>query len=185
MNKKDSAIIRKREAEVAQRLSPSWNGQDPKPVLSPEVITYEVSEKTGAVSYGGLGLLQQVVKWSGLGKAIDRAVKLLKRHQPYHESDHVLSLIYNVATGGTRYQDIEMRRQSVSFLEAVGAEKIPAPSTAGDRRGWDDCPHDRRMQGRDGDQLRRAVGLCATDRDAGEYGRSALCRQPIGQPSLS
>ena len=57
---------------------------------------------------------------------------LLKRHQPYHESDHVLSLIYNVATGGTRYQDIELRRQSVSFLEAVGAEKIPAPSTAGD-----------------------------------------------------
>ena len=40
MNNKDSAIIRKREAEVAQRLSPSWNGQDPKPVLSPEVITY-------------------------------------------------------------------------------------------------------------------------------------------------
>ena len=132
MKKKDSAIIRKREAEVAQRLSPSWNGQDPKPVLSPEVISYEVSEKTGAVSYGGLGLLQQVVKWSGLGKAIDQAVTLLKRHQPYHESDHVLSLIYNVATGGTRYQDIELRRQSVSFLEAVGAEKIPAPSTAGD-----------------------------------------------------
>ena len=86
MKKKDSAIIRKREAEVAQRLSPSWNGQDPKPVLSPEVISYEVSEKTGAVSYGGLGLLQQVVKWSGLGKAIDQAVTLLKRHQPYHES---------------------------------------------------------------------------------------------------
>jgi len=58
-------------------------------------------------------------------------VKLFKRHQPYHESDHVLSLIYNVATGETRYQDIEMRRHSVSFLEAVGAEKIPAPSTGG------------------------------------------------------
>ncbi len=140
MKKKDSAIIRKREAEVAQRLSPSWNGQDPKPVLSPEVISYEVSEKTGAVSYGGLGLLQQVVKWSGLGKAIDQAVTLLKRHQPYHESDHVLSLIYNVATGGTRYQDIELRRQSVSFLEAVGAEKIPAPSTAGDFMRRFDAP---------------------------------------------
>ena len=100
MNKKHSAIIRKREAEVADRLSRSWNGQDPKPVLSPEVISYEVSEKTGAISYGGLGLLQQVVKWSGLGKAIDQGVKLLKRHQPYHESDHVLNLIYNVATGG-------------------------------------------------------------------------------------
>ena len=72
MKKKHSAIIRKREAEVADRLSPSWNGQDPKPVLSPDGISYEVSEKIGAVSYGGLGLLQQVVKWSGLGEAIDR-----------------------------------------------------------------------------------------------------------------
>ena len=132
MKKKHSAILLKREEEVARRLSPSWNGQDPKPVLSPDGISYEVSEKIGAVSYGGLGLLQQVVKWSGLGEAIDRAVKLFKRHQPYHESDHVLNLIYNVATGGTRYQDIELRRQSVSFLEAVGAQKIPAPSTAGD-----------------------------------------------------
>ena len=43
MNKKHSAIIRKREAEVADRLSPSWNGQDPKPVLSPEVII-QISE---------------------------------------------------------------------------------------------------------------------------------------------
>ena len=81
-----------------------------------------------------------MVKWSGLGKAIDQAVTLLKRHQPYHESDHVLSLIYNVATGGTRYQDIELRRQSVSFLEAVGAEKIPAPSTAGDFMRRFDAP---------------------------------------------
>ena len=151
------------------------------------------------------GCCQQVVKWSGLGKAIDEAVKLLKRHQPYHESDHVLSLIYNVATGGTRYQDIEMRRQSGSFLEAVGAEKIPAPSTAGDfvrrfkapdvldlmeavndsrlkvwaqqpasffQRAEIDvdgtmAPTTGRRQGRDGDQLRRAVGLCAADRDAG------------------
>ena len=132
MKKKHSAIIRKREAEVADRLSPSWNGEDPKPVLSAEGISYEVSEKIHAVSYGGLGLLRQIVKWSGLGKAIDQGVKLFKRHQPYHESDHVLSLIYNVATGGTRYQDIQVRRHSVSFLEAVGAEKIPAPSTAGD-----------------------------------------------------
>ena len=99
MKKKHSAIIRKREAEVADRLSPSWNGEDPKPVLSAEGISYEVSEKIHAVSYGGLGLLRQIVKWSGLGRAIDQGVKLFKRHQPYHESDHVLSLIYNVATG--------------------------------------------------------------------------------------
>ncbi len=100
MKKKHSAIIRKRKAEVAARLSPGWNGEDRSPMLSAGGIRYKVSEKIRAVSCGGLGLLQQVVKWSGLGKAIDEGVKLFKRHQPYQESDHVLSLIYNVAREG-------------------------------------------------------------------------------------
>lgn len=132
VKKKHSAIIRKREAEVDDRLSPSWSSENPGPVLSTGTITYDVSDKVRAVSYGGLGLLQQLVKWVGLAEAIDAGLNLFKRHQPYHESDHVLSLIYNVASGGTRFQDIESRRRSVTFLEAVGAQKIPAPSTAGD-----------------------------------------------------
>ena len=48
-------------------------------MLSTAGIRYEVSEKIRAISCGGLGLLQQVVKWSGLGKAIDERVKLFKR----------------------------------------------------------------------------------------------------------
>lgn len=132
VKEKHSAIIREREAEVDERLSPGWSSENPGPVLSTGTITYEVSDKIRAVSYGGLGLLQQVVKWTGLAETIDAALKLFKRHQPYHESDHVLSLIYNVASGGTRLQDLESRRQSLPFLDAVGAPKIPAPSTAGD-----------------------------------------------------
>ena len=54
VKKKHSAILRKREAEVATRLSPSWNGQARKTVLSSDGISYEVSEKIHAVSYGGL-----------------------------------------------------------------------------------------------------------------------------------
>ena len=67
MKKKDSAIIRKREAEVAQRLSPSWNGQDPKPVLSPEVISYEVSEKNGCgqLRWSGAAAAGGEVEWAG------------------------------------------------------------------------------------------------------------------------
>lgn len=132
VKKKHSRIIRKREAEVDDRLSPSWSGEEAGPVLSTGTIAYDVCDKIRAVSYGGLGLLQQVVKWSGLAQAIDGRLQLFKRHQPYHESDHVLSLIYNVASGGTRFQDIESRRRSAPFLDAVGAQKIPAPSTAGD-----------------------------------------------------
>jgi hypothetical protein len=36
-------------------------------------------------------------------------VKLLKRHLPYHESDHVLNLAYNALLDGQRLEDIELR----------------------------------------------------------------------------
>jgi len=45
VKKKHSGILRKREVEVATRLSPSWNGQARKTVLSSDGISYEVSEK--------------------------------------------------------------------------------------------------------------------------------------------
>ena len=57
---------------------------------------------------------------------------LLKRHLPYHESDHVLSLVYNVLTGGECLEDLETRRQDVVYLNALGARRIPDPTTAGD-----------------------------------------------------
>ena len=40
-------------------------------------------------------------------KEIDKRLHLLKVHLPYHESDHVLNLAYNVLCGGTRLEDIE------------------------------------------------------------------------------
>jgi len=54
VKKTHSTILRKREAEVDTRLSPSWNGQARETVLSSDGISYEVSEKIHAVSYGGL-----------------------------------------------------------------------------------------------------------------------------------
>jgi len=41
VKKTHSAILRKREAEVATRLSPSWNGQTRKTVLSSDGISYD------------------------------------------------------------------------------------------------------------------------------------------------
>jgi hypothetical protein len=35
-----------------------------------------------------------------LADAIDRHVNVLKFHRPYHESDHVLSIAYNILSGG-------------------------------------------------------------------------------------
>ncbi|MBW2114971.1 MAG: hypothetical protein JRH04_09000, partial [Deltaproteobacteria bacterium] len=68
----------------------------------------------------------------GFDKEIDTVLHLLKRHLPYHESDHVLNISYNVIAGGTRLEDIELQRQDEAWLDALGAEIIPDPTTSGD-----------------------------------------------------
>jgi hypothetical protein len=44
----------------------------------------------------------------------------------------VLGIAYNVLCGGTCLQDIELRRQDEVYLDALGAQRIPDPTTAGD-----------------------------------------------------
>ncbi len=68
----------------------------------------------------------------GLIEAIDRNLHLLKRHLPYHESDHVLNIAYNILAGGKRIEHLELRRNDEVYLDALGAERIPDPTTAGD-----------------------------------------------------
>jgi hypothetical protein len=73
-----------------------------------------------------------MVQRLGLVEDIDRSLELLKVHLPYHESDHVLNLAYNILAGGQRLEDIELRRNDEVFLNGLGAERIPDPTTAGD-----------------------------------------------------
>ena len=49
--------------------------------------------KTRAIAWGGLGLVRQLVKRLAVAKTLDRRVEVLKRHFPYHESDHILNLM--------------------------------------------------------------------------------------------
>jgi len=56
----------------------------------------------------------------------------LKVRLAYRESDHVLNLAYNVACRGTRLEDIERLRYDTAYLNALGADLIPDPTTAGD-----------------------------------------------------
>jgi hypothetical protein len=53
-------------------------------------------------------------------------------HRPYHESDHVLNICYNVLCGGLRLDDIEARRTDAVFLNGLGVASLPDPTTAGD-----------------------------------------------------
>jgi hypothetical protein len=95
-------------------------------------IGYEVGANIDATSFGGISAVHRLAVKLGLAETIDDRLELLKVHLPYHESDHVLNLAYNVLCGGTRLQDIERLRHDVAYMNALGAELIPDPTTAGD-----------------------------------------------------
>lgn len=129
----DRRIIRKRKARVTRRLANKLRpGDGDRPVLSGQLPRYEMSGRVTATKAGGVGAIHALVRRLGLPQAIDERLHLLKRHQPYHESDHVLALAYNVMAGGTRLQDLDSVREDEALMSMFGARRLPDPTTAGD-----------------------------------------------------
>jgi len=95
-------------------------------------IHYEMADRTRALAHGGIGAVHLLARKVGLVDAIDRDVRLLKVHLPYHESDHVLNIAYNILCDGDCLQDLERLRNDEAYLDALGAQRIPDPTTAGD-----------------------------------------------------
>jgi len=69
---------------------------------------------------------------TGLIQAIDQKRHRLKRHLPYHESDHVLNIAYNILCHGDCLEDLERLRNDEVYLDALGAQRIADPTTAGE-----------------------------------------------------
>jgi hypothetical protein len=95
-------------------------------------IHYEIAERTRATANGGIGAVHLLVRHLGLDQMIDENLGLLKIHLPYHDSDHVLNIAYNLLAGGTCLEHLELLRSDEAYLDALGARRIPDPTTAGD-----------------------------------------------------
>ncbi len=121
-----------RKRRILDRLDKSKIGDCARPVHTASNIRYEISDRNRGIAHGGIGAFHLLAKRIGLIEAIDNNLHLLKFHLPYHESDHVLNLAYNALCDGTCLQDLELRRQDEVYLDAVGARRIPDPTTAGD-----------------------------------------------------
>ena len=118
--------------KIRRRLDKPVTAPSPDPVFTASNIHYEAAARTRAISHGGIGAIQLLARKLALAEAIDERLHLLKYHLPYHESDHVLNFAYNALCNGTCLDDIELRRNDVVFLDALGADRIPDPTTAGD-----------------------------------------------------
>ena len=124
--------VRRRKSRIEKRLARRCRRARERPALEARNIHYEMADRLQAVGAGGIGMLHLLSRRTGLIDAIDRDVQVLKVHLPYHESDHVLNIAYNVACGGTCLEDIELRRNEEAYLNALGTRTIPDPTTAGD-----------------------------------------------------
>ena len=120
-----------RKRKMLRRIDKNnWSGASP--MIRPQAIKYEIADKQKAIAAGGIGTLLELTKQLDLRKEINRAIPLFKLHLPYDEADHVLNIAMDLLAGGNCLEHIEDRRQDEAYLNAVGAERIPDPTTAGD-----------------------------------------------------
>ena len=131
MNANIQNRLRKAKRQIERRLDGASEDRG-KPMFQTANLRVELAEKVRGIGTGGIGLVQRLAEQTGLVDAINRRLHLLKIHRPYHESDHVLNLAYNAMCDGIRLEDIELRRNDEAFLNALGTERIPDPTTAGD-----------------------------------------------------
>jgi hypothetical protein len=122
-----------RQRRIVTRLDrfnfPADLGQ---PMMRGRNVGFDLAGRSVGTAFGGIGLVHQLVQRLGLPGEIDRRVGVFKIHLPYFESDHVLNLVYNTLSDGHCLQDLELRRQDEAYLNLLGADRIPDPTTAGD-----------------------------------------------------
>jgi hypothetical protein len=123
-----AASKRKIERRLDKTRFPKKRG----PVLANSSLRYEMAERIHGLGFGGAALFLKLARDTGLIDAINQRLCVLKIHLPYHESDHVMNLALNTLCNGDCLQDIELRRNDVNYLDALGAQRIPDPTTAGD-----------------------------------------------------
>jgi hypothetical protein len=128
----DQNRLRQCKRNLTKRLAPKRWKEQTQPMFRSANRVYEMSGRAQGILCGGIGAMSTLVERLGLPGRINRAVKVLKRHLPYHESDHTLNMVYNILSGGTCLEDIEIGRNDENYMDALSAERIPDPTTEGD-----------------------------------------------------
>jgi hypothetical protein len=129
---RNKRIFQERRRRINKRLANLPGPERPVPMMTATNIQYELAGRLQGLSAGGIGAIFLLAQKIDLIKEIDRNLHLLKVHLPYHESDHVLNIAFNIIAGGKRIEHLELLRNNEVYLNALGAERIPDPTTAGD-----------------------------------------------------
>jgi Transposase DDE domain group 1 len=132
VNAKVHQQLNRRKRRIERRLDPTNLDGCAEPMFTASNIRYDIGDRCRGLAHGGMGAIHALARQLGLIEAINDRLHLLVVHLPYHESDHVLNFAYNALCEGTCLQDLELRRNDEVYLDALGARRIPDPTTAGD-----------------------------------------------------
>jgi hypothetical protein len=130
--KRNRRLLRERQRRILKRIENRLGPEREQPMMTATNIHYELADRVQGLAAGGIGAMLLVARTTGVINDIDSQLHLLKRHLPYHESDHVLNLAFNILAGGKKIEHLELRRNDAAYLDALGAERIPDPTTEGD-----------------------------------------------------
>ena len=125
-------ILRERQRRTLDRILNRPGPERDQPMMTATNIHYELADRVQGLSAGGIGAMLLLARRIGLIRDLDHNLHVLKRHLPYHESDHVLNIAFNILAGGQCLEHLELRRNDVVYLDALGARRIPDPTTEGD-----------------------------------------------------
>ena len=132
MNAKSKSALAERKRRIASRIDPR---QLPSGVGLPSEYgrrRFAVTTRGNVTAFGGVALAAQLIDGMGLREEINASLSLLRRHRPYSEGDHVLSLALASFCGARALDDLDVLREDEGFLDAVGMQRMPDPTTSGD-----------------------------------------------------
>ncbi len=124
--------LEERRRRALDRIANQPGPDREEPMMTASNIHYELADRVQGLNPGGIGLMLLLARRIGLIRDIDHNLQLLKRHSPYHESDHVLNIAFNILAGGKRIEHLELRRNDEVYLDALGAQRLPRPNYRGD-----------------------------------------------------
>lgn len=104
----------------------------PGTVLGHRKLHIELDERPDVTAAGGLVLPLALLRTFKVPELLDTRVKVLKRHLPYHESDHILSQALMLYAGGTCIEDMTLLQQDQALLKMLDTVRTPDPTTSGD-----------------------------------------------------
>jgi len=124
--------LRNGKRRIQKRLRKKQWADQRQRMFRNQNVHYDIAAKSKALAGAGLGAILLLVQQLALADSLNMRLHLLKRHVPYFESDHILNLTYNLLMGGKVIEDLELLRNNEVYLNTLGAQRIPDPTTAGD-----------------------------------------------------